>query len=141
MPFRKKTDDGAERLSKVAFFQGFTHDELTRVAELAEDVDAEEGADLMDQGRPGLECFVIVEGQAGLYFSGEQRKVLGPGDLVGEMALIDNRPRSATVKALTPMKLLAFDAKRFKTLLDEMPHASQKVMELLSERIRDNNLG
>jgi CRP-like cAMP-binding protein len=140
MPFRKKTDDGAERLSQVAFFQGFTSHELSRVAELAEEVEVQEGAELIDQGRPGLECFVIVEGQAGLYFSGEQRKVLGPGEMVGEMALIDHRPRSATVKALTPMKLLSFDAKRFKTLLDEMPQASQKVMALLSERIRDNNL-
>jgi CRP-like cAMP-binding protein len=140
MPFRKKIDDGAERLGKVAFFEGFSERDLHRVAELVEEIDAEEGAELTDQGRPGLECYVIVEGEAGVYIGGERKAVLGPGEMVGEMALIDHRPRSATVKAMTPMKLLALDAKRFKTLLDEMPQASQRVMALLSERLRDNNL-
>src|SRR5262245_7137567 len=102
MPFRKKIDDGAERLAKVAFFEGFTPAELSRVAELVEEVEAEEGADITDQGRPGLECYVIVEGQAGVYVRGERKAVLGAGEMVGEMALIDNRPRSATVRALTP---------------------------------------
>jgi CRP-like cAMP-binding protein len=141
MPFRKKIDDGAERLGKVAFFEGFTPRELARVAELVEEVDAAEGAELIDQGRPGLECYVIVEGQAGVYVGGEQKATLGAGEMVGEMALIDHRPRSATVKALTPMRLLALDAKRFRTLLDEMPQASQRVMSLLSERLRDKDVG
>ncbi len=56
------------------------------------------------------------------------------------MALIDHRPRVATVRALTPMKLLAFDAERFRRLLDEMPKAQVKVMELLVERLRNLDL-
>lgn len=140
MPFRKKIDDGAERLAGVGFFQNFTPKELSRVAELVEEVDAEAGAELIDQGRPGQECYVIVEGEAGVFISGERKATLGAGEMVGEMALIDHRPRSATVKAMTPMKLLAFDAKRFKTLLDEMPKASQHVMQLLTERLRQNDL-
>src|SRR5688500_10761331 len=140
MPFRKKSDDAAERLAKVGFFEGFTPKELSRVAELVEEVDAEEGSELIDQGRPGQECFVIVEGQAGVYVNGERKATLGPGEMVGEMALIDHRPRSATVKALSPMKLLAFDAKRFQTLLEEMPKASQQVMAKLSDLVRRNDL-
>lgn len=140
MPFRRKIDDGAERLAGVKFFEDFTPKELSRVAELVEELDAEEGAELTDQGRPGQECYVIVDGQAGVYISGEHKATLGPGEMVGEMALIDHRPRSATVKALTPMKLLAFDAKRFKTLLDEMPKASQRVMAKLSDLVRQSDL-
>ena len=56
------------------------------------------------------------------------------------MALIDNRPRSGTVRALTPMKLLALDAKRFRTLLDEMPKANRAIMAKLSERLRNVDL-
>jgi CRP-like cAMP-binding protein len=136
MPFRKKIDDGAERLAGVAFFEGFSDRELARVAELVEEVDAEAGAEIMDQGSAGRECFVIVEGHAGVYVKDSQVADLGPGEMVGEMALIDHKPRSAAVRALTPMKLLALDAKRFKTLLDEMPKASQQVMAKLSERLR-----
>ncbi len=140
MPFRKKIDDGAERLANVTFFEGFTPKELARVGELVEEVDAEAGAELMEQGRPGLECYVVVAGEAGVYVGGQWVAKIGPGEMVGEMALIDHKPRSATVKAVTPMKLLSLDAKRFRTLLDEMPKAAAAVMSKLSERLRSDNL-
>jgi CRP/FNR family cyclic AMP-dependent transcriptional regulator len=140
MAFRKKVDDGAERLAGIAFFEGFSQAELARVGELVEEVDAEEGAILTEQGKPGQEAFVIVEGEAVVLVANERINTLGKGDLLGEMSLIDNRPRSATVKALTPMKLLALDAKRFKTLLEEMPSANKAVMAKLSERLRERDL-
>jgi CRP-like cAMP-binding protein len=70
--------------------------------------------------------------------SGEHVATVGAGSMVGEMALIDHRPRSATVTAETDMRLLAFDNKAFKALLDEMPKASQRVMSLLNARLQDN---
>lgn len=133
---RKQAPEAASQLEGVAFFEGFGRDELERVAQLAEEVEAQPGAQLMDQGRPGRECFVILEGTAGVYVSGEHIATLQPGSMVGEMALIDHRPRSATVVAETPMRLIAFDAKRFKTLLDEMPKASQRVMSILNARLQ-----
>jgi CRP-like cAMP-binding protein len=137
---RKKPDDAAHRLADVAFFDGFTSEELDRVAALAEELDAEEGAELMDQGRPGQEAYVIVAGRAGVYIGGQMIAELGPGEIVGEMALIDHRPRIAAVRALSPMTLLAFDAERFRRLLDEMPKANLRVMEKLVQRLRNNDL-
>ncbi len=137
---RKKPDDAAHRLAGASFFEGFSSDELDRVAALAEEVDADEGAELMEQGRPGQEAFVILEGRAGVYVGGQQRAEVGPGEIVGEMALIDHRPRIAAVRALTPMTLLAFDAERFRRLLDEMPKAQVRVMEKLVERLRARDL-
>jgi CRP-like cAMP-binding protein len=134
------TDDAAAQLATVAFFEGFTPEQLRRVATLCEEVDAEEGAELMEQGRPGQEAYVIVEGRAGVYIGGKKKAELGPGEVVGEMALIDHRPRIADVRALTPMKLLAFDAERFRRLLDEMPQANLRVMEKLVERLRELDL-
>ena len=139
MPFRKKVSDGAERLANVAFFEGFTPKELARVGELVEEVDAEPGAELMQQGRPGMECYVVVEGEAGVYVAGDWVAKIGPGEMVGEMALIDRKPRSATVRAMTPMKLLSLDSKQFRTLLDEMPKASSVIMQRLSERLRKDD--
>ena len=135
---RKAAPEAATHLQDVAFFEGFNDDELARVAQLADEVEAEAGAELTDQGRPGLECYVILDGQAGVYVSGEHIATLEAGSMVGEMALIDHRPRSATVVAETPMRLLAFDAKAFKALLDEMPKASQRVMSILNARLRSD---
>lgn len=133
---RKKAVDGVAKLKGVSFFDGFTDDELQRVAELADDVEAEAGAVLVDQGRVGLECYVILEGSAGVYYGDEHIATVGPGSMVGEMALVEHRPRNATVVAETPMKLLAFDTKHFKQLLEEMPKAHDRVMETLAARLR-----
>jgi CRP-like cAMP-binding protein len=138
---RSHPSDAAFRLKDVAFFEGFTDDELRRVADLAEQVDAEEGAELTDQGRPGQEAYVILSGTCGIYIGGVQVNTVAAGDIVGEMALIDHRPRTATVKALSPLTLLAFDAAKFRRLLDEMPKAQVRVMERLVERLRQQNLG
>jgi CRP-like cAMP-binding protein len=135
---RRKAREAAARLRDVAFFEGFDDDDLARVAGLADEVEAERGAELTDQGRPGLECFVILEGRANVIVGDEHVATLEKGSMVGEMALIDHRPRSATVLAETPMSLLAFDTKAFSKMLDEMPAARQKVMVLLNDRLRDN---
>ena len=140
MPFRRKSNDAAERLASIELFEGFSPEELSRVGELVDDVDAEAGALLTEQGKPGQEAYVIVDGTAAVEVGGRRVATLGPGELVGEMALIDNRPRSATVKATTAMKLLALDVKSFRTLLDELPAANRAVMTKLTERIRANDL-
>jgi CRP-like cAMP-binding protein len=140
MPFRKKSDDAAGRLASIELFEGFTPDELNRVGELADEIEAEQGALLTEQGKPGQECYVIIEGTASVLVGEDVVATLGAGELVGEMALIDNRPRSATVRATTPLKLLALDVKSFRTLLDELPRANRAVMSKLTERIRKNDI-
>lgn len=136
---RKKSADGAAKLAGVAFFEGFTDDELARVAALADDVEAEQGSVLIDQGRVGQECYVIIDGRAGVWIGDEHVATLEPGSMVGEMALVDHRPRSATVVAETALQLIAFDTKHFKQLLEEMPKAHDRVMQILSARMRSNS--
>ena len=138
MAFWKKPVESTEWLGRVAFFEGFDAHELARVASLSTEVEAKVGALLVDQGDTGTECFVIVDGEASVYSAGEHIASLGAGSMLGEMALVDHRPRNATVVADTDMKLLRFDAKRFRQLLDEMPKASERVMTLLTARLRRN---
>ena len=135
---RKKAVNGAARLRGPAFFEGFSDADLDRVAQLADDVEVEAGELLIDQGRVGQECFVIESGQAEVFVGEEHLVTVGPGSMVGEMALIDRRPRTATVVATTSMALLAFDTKAFQKLLSEMPKAEERVHALLAARIKAN---
>lgn len=126
-------------LSKLEFFEEFTGDELQKVRALAEDVAADAGAVLMEQGDVGQEAFVICSGQAGVYVNGNRVATIGPGSMVGEMALLDKRPRSATIKALTDLELLSFRTAPFQELLESMPKAATRVIAQLNEKLREQN--
>lgn len=140
----KAANDEQERfalavdLRGTAFFEGFEPGELERVAELAESVEALPGAVIIDQGRVGQECFVVLEGEATVHVGDDLVATIGPGTMIGEMALIDHRPRSASVIAATPMRLVAFDTAHFKTLLTEMPKAHERVITTLAARLDAN---
>lgn len=132
---RKGTVDD---LRHIALFARLSNADLEEVAQLGEPVDAQPGAVLIDQGDVGLECFLVLEGEAGISSGGEHVATIGPGTVVGEMALIGHRPRNATVVAHSPMRLLSFDIAAFKRVLDDMPQARDYIYELLEERVTEN---
>ena len=136
MPFWKRDSESVDWLANVAFFEGFDHEHLRRVAALSSEVESPAGTVIIDQGDAGVDCFVIVDGAASVYKGGEFVASVGAGSVVGEMALVDHRPRNATVIADTDCKLLRFHAKQFRQLLDEMPKASERVMTLLHDRLQ-----
>ena len=123
-------------LRHIALFARMSNADLEEVAELGDPVDAEAGALLMDQGDVGLECFLVLEGEAGVMVAGEHVATIGPGSVVGEMALIGHKPRNASVVAQSPMRLLAFNIAAFKRLLEDMPVARDYIYQLLQERAR-----
>lgn len=134
--FGRKSKQGADWLADVSFFEGFSADELSRVAGLAEKAEFGKGAVIIEQGRMGDRCYVIVHGTVGVYYGDEHVASLDEGSMVGEMALVDHRPRNATVVAEADTEMATFDIKAFRTLLDEMPQASEQVLGLLNERMR-----
>lgn len=136
MSFWKKPAESADYLSGVAFFEGFSSDELQRVAALSGELTLGSGAVLIDQGDTGVDCYVIVEGTASVKVRDEQVATLSTGDMVGEMALIDHRPRMASVVATSDMRLQRFNSRQFRQLLTEMPKAEERVMTMLTERLR-----
>ena len=139
MAFWKKPQEVPDWLAGVAFFEGFTADELTRVAALSTELEVKQGVMLIDQGDAGLDCFVIVDGIANVYISAEHVATVGAGSMLGEMALVGHRPRTASVVAETDMKLLRFDAAHFRKLLTEMPKAEERVVSLLMARRKMND--
>jgi CRP/FNR family cyclic AMP-dependent transcriptional regulator len=136
MSLRRKPSERADMLSKFQFFDGFSSEDLQRVVELSDEVVVPAGNVLVDQGDPGTHCYVILEGIASVYVRGEHVASNGAGSMVGEMALVDHRPRTATVVGDTDLDLLRFDSAAFAKLLEEMPKASERVMTLLRTRMR-----
>jgi CRP-like cAMP-binding protein len=128
-------------LRHIALFASMSEAELVRVAALGEPVDAEPGAVLVDQGDVGVECFLVLEGEAGIFTSGQHVATIGPSAVVGEMALIGHKPRNATVTAQSPMRLLAFNISSFKTLLDEMPVTQKYIYDRLEARAKESSGG
>lgn len=131
----RRASERVEILSGVQFFDGFSDAELQRVVELTDEVHVHAGNVVVDQGDPGIHCFVIIAGTASVYVSGQHVASLGPGSMVGEMALVDHRPRTATVVGDSELDLLRFDSQAFARLLEEMPRASEQVMALLRARL------
>jgi CRP-like cAMP-binding protein len=135
MPFRKSDVRGTvDDLRHIALFARMSNADLEEVAKLGEPVEAEAGAHLMEQGDVGTECFLVLEGEAGVISGDDHVATIGPGSIVGEMALIGHRPRNASVVAQTAMRLLAFDIAAFNRLLDDLPDAKAYVYELLEAR-------
>lgn len=125
-------------LSRVDFFGGFAKPELEAVSQLGERVVVPAGTELVDQGRVGDVCYVIVDGRAAVYIRGEFVTTVSSGTMVGEMALVEHRPRNATVTAETEMVLVSFGTDEFRKLLANSPTAHDRVVTMLQERLRQN---
>ena len=108
------------------------------MAKLGARVDIDAGTELIDQGRIGQACYVIVSGSATIHIRGEFVTSVGPGTMVGEMGLVEHRPRNATVTATTPMTLVSFGIEEFRKLLEKSPTTHERVMTMLEERLEAN---
>ncbi len=137
MPFWRSKSSKVAMLEKVPLFKGLSQRQLELVARLADEIEVPAGERLATAGKTGHELFVIVEGQATVTVPRGRTVRLGPGEFFGEMSLIDGGPRSATVEAATPMKLLVVGHREFWSLLNGTPLLVGKIMRTLSQRLRD----
>lgn len=94
------------------------------------------GETLWIEGQPGDLMYVITAGEVDIFVEDHLIATLGPGSVVGEMALIDRQPRSATVIAGTACTLVPIDRKQFNFLVRQMPSFATQMMQILSERLR-----
>jgi CRP-like cAMP-binding protein len=122
------------QLKDVPFFRGLSKRELATVAQQTDEIDVEAGAVLARQGDFGHEFFVIIDGTAEVLRGDEPIAELGPGEFFGEMALIDDDRRNATVRALSPMKLLVMTRNSFRTVDRSMPQVHATVIEAINQR-------
>lgn len=126
-----------EELASVPLFRSSTKRELEKVAKAADEVVVEAGRVLVTQGEVGRECYVIVSGEASVTRDGKEIARLGHGQPIGELAVLDGGPRTATVTALTELDLLVIGQREFSALLIEVPGLAHKIMVNLAERVRE----
>jgi CRP-like cAMP-binding protein len=122
-------------LRRVPLFSACSKRQLEAVAGIADEIDLPAGKTLIKEGERGREFFVLLEGDASVTQGGQEIRTLGPGDFFGEIALISNTPRTATVVAETPLRALVVTDRAFRTLLERMPELQPRVMQALAERL------
>ena len=124
------------RLRSVPLFGGCSDKELSFIASRADEVDLPQGKVLTEKGKSGGDFFIILEGKAEVEAAGGKR-TLGPGDFFGEIALIDNGPRTATVKTATPMRCLVLGHSQFRDVLHQNGEIAVKILRAVTQRLRD----
>jgi CRP-like cAMP-binding protein len=128
-------DTKADALGRCPFFADLSRGELIELAKATEDMEVEEGKVLTRQGQSGSEFFVIIEGEVAVTKDGNEVRRQGPGEFFGEIALIEDRPRTATVTAVTPLRFFVLTRQSFRSLLAHQPELEQKVNAALQERL------
>ena len=121
-------------LIKGVPFSELGHKELDEVASIADEIDLPGGRNLTVEGNPGREFMVIIEGEATVRRGDQEINRLGADDFFGEIALLEDRPRTATVTAETPIRALVI-TDRSRTLLEHSPGIEDKVQSARAARL------
>lgn len=133
---RSSKAEQIELLGNVSLFSECSRKELGQVASMMDERRVESGTQLTKEGEPGDEFFVVAEGLAEAVVGRKKVGSIKPGSFFGEMALLDQGPRVATVTAKLPTRVLVLDSKGFGRVVKDSPSVALKVMKTLAERLR-----
>jgi CRP-like cAMP-binding protein len=133
---RLRQEDKIEHLGHIPLLAGCTRKQLRAVAQIAEVREVPAGTVLTRTGEPGDEFFLILDGQAVAEVAPRKQVRLGPGDVFGEMSLLDGGPRSATVTTTTGAWLLIIRRRDFSLLMSKVPDLPRHLLVVLSRRLR-----
>jgi CRP/FNR family transcriptional regulator, cyclic AMP receptor protein len=128
-------DTKVKSLRQAPLFEGLSKKELTELARRSEDMELEAGTVLCKEGDIGQEFFVIVDGEVDVKRKGRRLGTRGPGDFIGEIALLEDMERTATVTAKTPLRVFVLTRTTFQHLINENPAVERKVMRTLARRL------
>ena len=123
-------------LAKVPLFQGLSKAQLRLVSGLATHLEFPAEKVLATQGRKGYEFILVEEGTVEVWRDGRVIATRGPGEYVGEIALVEGRPRTASVVAATPVKVEVIGHREFNALLDGVPEIADTVRATADERLQ-----
>jgi len=126
-----------EKLAAVPLFEGLSKKQLRRISSLMTRIDRPAGQVLTTEGQQGYEFFIVLEGEVEVRQGDRVIATRRPGDYVGEIALLDRRPRTATVVATTPVSVEVLSRSEFVSLLAEVPELSAQVMATMAQRLVD----
>jgi CRP-like cAMP-binding protein len=122
-------------LQRVPLFSQCNKKQLASIAQLGDIVAVPAGTDVIREGEVGYEFLIFVEGAGVVSRKGRKIDTIGPGDFVGEMALLTQAPRNASVKTTSATTLLALHSREFRSLLGESPDIQRKILDAVVERL------
>jgi len=128
-------DTKVEALKRAPLFAELSRKELTELARVTEDVDVDTGKVLCKEGQAAQEFFVIMDGEVEVTRRGKKLATRRGGEFFGEIAVVEEIPRTATVTAKTPLRFFVLTRRSFLRLLDEQPGVERKVMRALAKRL------
>jgi CRP/FNR family cyclic AMP-dependent transcriptional regulator len=126
-------------LSSIWLFSTSSARDLRTIHRALEEVTVPPGRVLCEEGTIGREFFLIVDGEASVRRNGLPVATLGPGQYFGELALLDRRPRSASVVSETDMVLLVLGQRQFNGVLDAVPPLARKMLAAMATRLRESD--
>lgn len=126
-----------DHLAAVPLFSACSRKELQRIARASDELTVPEGRVLTEQGKVGRECFILLKGSASVRRNGRKIATLGPGACIGELALLDHGPRTATVVADEQSDVLVLGPREFAAVLDDIPAINHKLLSALAARVRE----
>jgi CRP/FNR family transcriptional regulator, cyclic AMP receptor protein len=133
--------DGASRLEKVDLFAALSTGQRRMLARIMDEVTAAAGETIMSEGEPGYEALVIEEGTADVLQHGAVINTIGPGEMFGELAVLDDgTPRTASVVASSPLRAIVLTAHFMREVHDRMPMVGEQIEQIASEH-RDRDAG
>jgi len=124
----------ASRLKSIPLFAALSERDREQIAQWSDELEVEEGRALAGQGQFGYEFFAIEDGQAEVVKDGNKIASLGPGDFFGEIALLEEERRTASVIAKTPMRVVVMHRRDFQHMQREMPRIAEQVHEEMRRR-------
>ena len=129
-------DEKLELLERVSLFASVGREGLDEMVRIADEIDVPAGTALTHEGRHEGYFFVIVSGTVRIERGGRTINTIGAGDFLGEIALLDGGPRTATATTVSPCRLLSMTHQRFHQLLDTSPPIRTAVLEAVGQRLR-----
>jgi CRP/FNR family cyclic AMP-dependent transcriptional regulator len=140
MPARVRSATKVDLIADVPLFAGLSRSELGQVASIADEIDLPADKVLIREGERGREFFVLLEGEAEVTRKGKELATRGAGEFFGEIALVSNLPRTATVKTRTPVRALVIRDVDFRALLRRTPAIAVKVLQAVADRLSPDAL-
>ena len=125
-----------ELLKSVPLFAGCSKKELAEIAVITDEIALGDGTTLIKEGSRGSEFFILLDGTVKVTRNGRKLAELGSGSHFGEIALVSDVPRTATVQASTPVRVLVITGRAFRGLMQRVPGIAVHVLSTLAERVK-----
>jgi CRP/FNR family cyclic AMP-dependent transcriptional regulator len=135
VPFGLRKDRKVQLLSNVPLFAGLSKGELGQIASIADEIDFRAGKVLIREGERGREFFVLLDGEVDVRRKGRKLATRRTGDFFGEIALVSDVARTATVTTTTPVRALVIEDREFRGLVGNVPAIALKLLQAVAERL------